>query len=170
MFVNAATGMRAIGVEIDPCRHAIATRRQRSVQQLLPGGEPLSYVLGDVQTAGMLRGLNATHLFMHSTCFGTDLLLSIANVARAAGVRCILDLGIDDVRTQLTQGFGKPIAVARAPTTWASAGMPMFYYASRALPGVHKLAPVDNRTRATWRARTRQAIASQQRESDATIG
>ena len=171
-FVRAATGFRAVGVEIDPCRHAIAMRRLRSVESLLPRGRPLTYLNVDVTApGGSLRQLNATHVFIHSTCFTKGLIKSIAHAARVAGVRCMLDLGNDDVRPQLAQAFGGvPIHVARSSTTWVDAGMPLFYYASRSLRKAHSLQPIDNLTRGTWRDRVKVALARQYREADSALG
>ena len=125
LFIRAATGVRAVGVEVDTCRHETALRRQKAVSDELPDG--LTYVRGDARTSIGLQ--NATHVFMHSTCFGEVLLKRIVELAD--GVRCILDFGgRAEIRPQLA-AWGVPVAAAPI----SESGVPLYYYLRRGLPG-----------------------------------
>ena len=124
LFIRAATSARAIGVEIDKCRHEAAVRRHESIRGALPAGDGLSYVRADVRNTGLY---NATHVFLHSTCFGDELSRQIVRLATSAtAVRCVLDLNdaSDIERARSFAPFGSPVAT----TTLSSSGAPLVYF------------------------------------------
>ena len=100
LFVRAATGVTSVGIETNVCRHEVATLRHSAVRSAVPSG--LSYLHADVRTVGLL---NATHIFMHSTCFGNALTKEILALAarKDSRVRCILDAGHDDISPLVAQ-------------------------------------------------------------------
>ena len=152
LFVRAATGVHSIGIEIDRCRHWSALRRYGEVRGELPSG--LEYVNADVRATGLR---NATHLFMHSTCFGASLTRAIVALADKARVRCIIDGGKADVRPEL-EAWGVPVAVAKSSFSWARGGsVPLYYYARRGLPGAEQRLAIDAKTRELWRERAKLA-------------
>ena len=117
----------AIGVEIDKCRHEAAVRRHESIRGALPAGDGLSYVRADVRNTGLY---NATHVFLHSTCFGDELSRQIVRLATSAtAVRCVLDLNdaSDIERARSFAPFGSPVAT----TTLSSSGAPRVFSAAR---------------------------------------
>jgi len=140
LFVRAAMGVRSIGIEVNRCRHAVAERRHESVRDVVPSG--LLYFNDDVRTMDLS---NATHLYMHSTCFSAGLVSAILDRATDAGVRCILDGGHGELRPAL-EHWGVPVAEAPTFYSWTRAEVPLFYYVRRGVSlGTHTRLQVDQR-------------------------
>ena len=119
-FVRVATDVReAVGVEIVRCRHERALKLRRSLPSHgRRGRSGLTYLHRDVRRTGLP---NATHLFMHSTCFSAPLVKDILRLATEAGVSCVIDYGrlvVDNT----VQDWGPVVHAITAPASWL-AGM-----------------------------------------------
>jgi len=161
LFVHVATGVRAVGVEVNRCRHEIAQHRQRAVRDVLPSN--LSYVEADVRRVGLQ---NATTVYMHSTCFSPRLVQEVVQLVKQAGprVRCILDSGRIDVQPALAE-WGVPVHAVMTRLTWApTAGTPLYYYVRKDLADAHRMHAIGAEVRKGFYADTLAGLEYQDRE------
>jgi SAM-dependent methyltransferase len=116
LFVRLSTHVRAsIGIELVGCRHRRAKLLQQKAERHggagMRGG--LEYHHGDVRKLGLK---NATHLFMHSTCWPEPLVKHVTRRAKAEGVECIIDYG--RLGNAQLKEFGPAVHAVHAPATW----------------------------------------------------
>ncbi len=143
-FVRLSSSIKeAVGIELVRCRHERARELRRAYQRAANGRGGLTYVLGDVRKAGLH---NATHIFMHSTCFGGDLVRDILRLANEAGVECIINYGriypfadgMNALSDETVEGqlaaWGPIVHVIHAPASWMKS-MRASVHRRRGLPG-----------------------------------
>ena len=162
LFINVASGIRAVGVEIDGCRHDIAQRRADAVDDMLRGGR-VTYMHADVRAIGLL---NATTVHMHSTLFSSALKRDVMQLVQRAGarLRCILDSGNFDVQAEIGE-WGVPVHVVEAPLSWTPrVGMPLYFYVRKELAAAHHLRPVAKNMREALKIQVEHELALQNKE------